>query len=241
MSAPSVPTDETLEFVLSALPAAGARILEVGCGAGELAAALAERGHHVAAVDSSEGAVGLARARGVPAELGTFPEVPTPAGDLDAVFLGRVLHHVEALEPVLERAAELLVPGGVLLVEDYAWERVDAPTATWIRELLEDVVKLGGDPREDWDLAADPLAAWHANTQAEGLFTSEEMLAAIAARFDAPTTQDAPYAYRWAARYLAEREDAEVRTRAVLEAERAAIAAGRIVPIGWRCRARARA
>jgi SAM-dependent methyltransferase len=46
-----VPTEEVIAFARGALPPAPARVLEVGAGDGELAAALAEDGYDVLAID----------------------------------------------------------------------------------------------------------------------------------------------------------------------------------------------
>ena len=41
------------------------------------------------------------------------------------------LHHVADLEEALDRLEALLVPGGVLVVVEWAWERFDEATARW--------------------------------------------------------------------------------------------------------------
>src|SRR3712207_9593084 len=54
-------TRYTLAFVRAVLPPAPARVLEVGCGGGELAAALADGGYTVVALDADTGRVEAAR------------------------------------------------------------------------------------------------------------------------------------------------------------------------------------
>src|SRR5688500_14992246 len=66
-------TAYTYDFVKSAIPFAGARLLEVGCGDGRLAAWLAEDGFSVVALDEDESLCATARARGVDARAARWP------------------------------------------------------------------------------------------------------------------------------------------------------------------------
>jgi SAM-dependent methyltransferase len=113
-------------FVLERLPPVPARVLEVGCGEGVLARALAAAGHDVTAIDPEAPEGPLFR-------RSTIEELAEP-GPFDAVVASRSLHHVDDLERALDRIEALLVPGGVLVVNDFAKERFDRPTATWYLE-----------------------------------------------------------------------------------------------------------
>jgi SAM-dependent methyltransferase len=103
-------------LVLRHLPRPCARVLDVGCGAGELAAKLAARADHVDAIDRSPAMVELAR-RAVPGNvtcvLGDVLSEPLPAAEYDAVVSMSALHHMP-LEEALPRLARALRPGGVL-------------------------------------------------------------------------------------------------------------------------------
>ena len=57
-----VPTRETLEFLISRL-LVGAKVLEVGCGEGQLAWELLQRGYRVTGLDSDSEAIARAQAR----------------------------------------------------------------------------------------------------------------------------------------------------------------------------------
>ena len=109
-------------FLLAHLPASGACVLEVGCGAGRLARAVAARGAAVTAIDLSPEMIRLARER-TPREIvidylcGDFSEHPWPLRSYDAVVSVATLHHVPA-EPALRRMKSLVKPGGVLVVQD---------------------------------------------------------------------------------------------------------------------------
>jgi magnesium-protoporphyrin O-methyltransferase len=85
--------DRMRATMLSRLPAdlRGARVLDAGCGAGQMAAELAARGAEVTAVDISPALVGIARAR-LPA--GLPGRVRFVAGDMLDEGLGRFDHAV---------------------------------------------------------------------------------------------------------------------------------------------------
>jgi hypothetical protein len=153
----------------------------------------------------------------------------------------RVLHHVDALEEVCARAAQLLVPGGALLVEDFAWEDVDRATASWLYDLLRLADARGVLPAGEWDLERDPLAAWRLrNTREHALHPGGALLAALAARLDLERVESVPYAYRWLARFHADDPRGQELAAAVLAQERELIHAGAIVGIGLRVVARRR-
>jgi SAM-dependent methyltransferase len=93
------------------------RVLEVGCGRGELAARLgSELGCAVDAVDQSERMVALARARGVDAVVGDAQSLPFEDGSFDAAVAAWMLFHVPDVERALGELARVLRPGGRLVV-----------------------------------------------------------------------------------------------------------------------------
>ncbi len=116
----------TLRFVKAQLPPPSARVLEVGCGNGRLARALDDLGHRVTAIDPAapEGAIFQ------PVSLEDFAD---PVG-FDAVVASRSLHHIPDLHAALAKVQSLLDPGGRLIVVEQAWDRFDAPTASWYLE-----------------------------------------------------------------------------------------------------------
>src|SRR5207247_9371063 len=87
--------EHTLRFLDRVLPTPPARVLEVGCGRGALAARLQARGLEVTALDASPEAVASARALGVQAVAGDFLEFV--AEPFDAVLFPRSLHHLASL------------------------------------------------------------------------------------------------------------------------------------------------
>ncbi len=103
----------------------GPRLLELGCGEGDLALELARRGRDVTAIDLSPERIAAARARvtggGGPAFVaGDLNYMELPAGPFDGVVAHDALHHILELDALLGRVERVLKPGGTLLVLDYA-------------------------------------------------------------------------------------------------------------------------
>ncbi|MCZ7588790.1 MAG: methyltransferase domain-containing protein [Gaiella sp.] len=97
------------------------RVLDVGCGTGALAYALAPLVGEVVGVDASEEYLALAREHAPPGctfVLGDAAALPFPYGDFDLVGCLRVLHHVRRPELVVAEMARVTRPGGRLLVVD---------------------------------------------------------------------------------------------------------------------------
>jgi SAM-dependent methyltransferase len=107
-------------FVLSQLPPPPRRVLEVGCGRGELAYALDAAGYKVVAVDpdAPEGTI---------FRRTTIEELDDP-GPFDAIVAAFSLHHVEDLDAVLDKLRGLL--NGVLIVDEFGWDLLDERTAS---------------------------------------------------------------------------------------------------------------
>src|SRR3712207_8296124 len=105
------------EFVLAQIGDPPTRVLEVGCGEGELALTLARAGHSVTAIDprAPEGAI-FQRVR-----LEEFSET----GPFDSVVAILSLHHVEDFGSALDKIVSLLRTGGALVVVEFVWDRID--------------------------------------------------------------------------------------------------------------------
>ena len=48
------------------------------------------------------------------------------------------LHHVADLDLMLDKISSTLVPGGRIIVVEWAWERIDEATATWAFERIDE-------------------------------------------------------------------------------------------------------
>jgi SAM-dependent methyltransferase len=96
------------------------RILDAGCGAGHLFAALQERGAAVTGIDSSAEMLQLARERvNADADLRLADlrnPLPFPDSSFDDVIASLVLHYLEDWSTPLAEFRRVLVPGGRLIV-----------------------------------------------------------------------------------------------------------------------------
>ena len=112
------------EFAREHLPAPPARVLDVGCGQGELTTALAVAGYDVLGIDPLAPSGDHFRRLKL--------EDVEETGLFDAVVAGYSLHHVRDLDMGLDKIVRLLRPGGVLVVDEFAWDRLDETTLDWL-------------------------------------------------------------------------------------------------------------
>jgi SAM-dependent methyltransferase len=92
------------------------RLLDVGCGVGDLAAVFARRGWSAAGIEPSVQAAKHARAAGVEAVTGTLDDAPWPDGEFDAIIFNHSLEHIDDPAAAVAAAARLLRPGGLLAI-----------------------------------------------------------------------------------------------------------------------------
>lgn len=155
MDLTSIAVPCTLAHLKPLLQAPPARVLEVGCGRGALAAALAKLGYEVTGVDRDADMAAAAGERGVPVIQADVRDV---SGEYDIVLFTRSLHHAESLYDVLAHAVTLLAPSGQLIIEEFAWEQVDAAAARFLSDNRASLVAAG---LLDAELpGGDPLDAW---------------------------------------------------------------------------------
>jgi SAM-dependent methyltransferase len=92
------------------------RILDVGCGEGELAERVrSELGAEVIAIDQSARMVELTGRRGVDARVGSAEKLEFGEGSFDCVVAAWMLYHVRDLDRALAEMARVLSPGGRLV------------------------------------------------------------------------------------------------------------------------------
>ena len=96
-------------------------------GDGELALALVADGYDVTAIDprAPEGAI-FRRL--------TLEEFDDELVGFDAVVASLSLHHVESLGVAFDKVASFLRPGGTLVLQEFARERLSGATARWYHE-----------------------------------------------------------------------------------------------------------
>jgi ubiquinone/menaquinone biosynthesis C-methylase UbiE len=136
--------------ILESLPLS--RMVEVGCGAGEFIAELAELKPrvHLVGVDVDGKAIGEAYATACalrPASrmgfaCGDCAALPLAACSADVVVFRGLLHHVEEFALALAEARRVLDEGGLLLIQDA--RRVPAP----LFEEMNEALRQSGCPRD---------------------------------------------------------------------------------------------
>jgi ubiquinone biosynthesis O-methyltransferase len=101
----------------------GAAVLDLGCGGGFMAVALAGRGAKVTGIDPSEGAIAAARRYAeenkleIEYRVSGGESLPFADGVFDVVVCVDVLEHVEDLRRVLSEVARVLRPNGIFLFD----------------------------------------------------------------------------------------------------------------------------
>jgi SAM-dependent methyltransferase len=131
------------------LPAEPSDVLDLGCGTGSLARLAAADGHRVTAVDRSERMAARARAKlaGTDARVvvGDAGHPPVGAGGFDVVLVRHVLWALPDPDAVLRRWADLLRPGGRLVLVEGRWGT--PPVGISADTLVELTAPLGGSTR----------------------------------------------------------------------------------------------
>jgi len=108
--------DARVPLVDAVVAAAPKRVLEVGCGWGELAEWIArETGAEVVAIDLSPRMVELATERGIDATVADVQALPFADGTFDVVVAAWMLYHVPDLDRGLAEIARVLRPSGTLV------------------------------------------------------------------------------------------------------------------------------
>jgi 2-polyprenyl-3-methyl-5-hydroxy-6-metoxy-1,4-benzoquinol methylase len=92
------------------------RLLDIGCGTGEFLEAATRRGWEVCGVELSVRAAQLAREKGLDVRCCTLSSAPYASGSFDAITCLDVLEHVADPLQDLQRARELLAPGGLFVI-----------------------------------------------------------------------------------------------------------------------------
>ncbi|UZK56001.1 class I SAM-dependent methyltransferase [Streptomyces drozdowiczii] len=131
--------------------AAGTRMLDVGCGSGNVTAAALARGASVRAVDAEPGMVEATRraAPGAEVRSGVLPQLPYADGEFDAVVANFVLNHVGRPLEALVEMRRVARPGSTIAVT--VWQLPGAPG----QALVGRAAQAAGLTRPDWLATVD--------------------------------------------------------------------------------------
>lgn len=233
-----IATNETLKFMQAHLSTTPARILEVGCGNGELAQRLQGLGQQIIGIDSSPEAVHEARRLGVDARVAHWPEFDDQS--FDAILFTRSLHHIHHLDEAIEKAAAVLKPTGVVMVEDFAFDEIDWATVEWFYSILALLNTCGRLIFDDEDSFGKAL--WRGNGDFEiwhrehdhDLHPAVKMFSVLKNELTPLMEASAPYLYRYLCPLLEGNEAGYGIVSQVFENEKRLAQTGAIKLIGRR-------
>lgn len=172
------------QFAREQLPPPPARVLDLGCGQGELTTALSVAGYQVLGIDPLAPTGELFRRL----KLEDLEE----SERFDAVVAGFSLHHIPDLDAAIDKIAGLLPPGGVLVVDEFGWDRLDEPTLDWLYGQRRALAAAG---RGEAPASRDELRQeWEAEHL--GLHAFAALRAALEARFEEREFHWTPHLHR---------------------------------------------
>jgi len=155
-------------------------IVEVGAGDGVIADRLRSDGFTVIAIDTHEETAAAATEQGREVLHADWRSWDGGGhGPFAAVIFTRSLHHIDPIEHATDQILRL-VPGGLIIADEFGYELVDAAGAQFLVDCQNIAAAAGVGGREP-AAYADPLHAWHQRMEIEHEVTSSErMLRAIA-------------------------------------------------------------
>ena len=229
-------TQFTQAFIRRSLPESARRLLEIGCGSGELAASLLQNGISLIAIDNDADSIAAARALGVDAHVATWPDFDD--GLFDAILFTRSLHHMHPLNQAVRRAADTLVLGGRLIVEDFAYETADEKTLQWFADLIDQLDGADLLLKEDDFLSTirsrtEMVEMWREHYES-GLHTAAMVFAEIQSVFGEVQCEEAPYYFRYLSGAIVSTAARDKILQDLAEQEAELIAKGTIVALGRR-------
>ncbi len=236
-----VPADISLsrtQLFLTRVLDGSRRVLEVGCGEGQLSWRLAHMGYVVTGVDAK-----------LPRTVPTHPNLSFVRGDFlnwksaqrfDAIVFEHVLHQLPALTAALAKAKTLLDPGGMVVIDDFDVQMPDDDTARWFFEMRAMSTLAGVYPREKVkDLEVDePVKRW--KEVCGDVHTGVAMLDGLRAIGDVVEAERGAYLYRALSTDLIPKPRSTSVAEWLVNAEERRIGTGSIKPVGLRavCRVR---
>lgn len=102
--------------ILRTVPS-GSRVLDVGCGVGEIMELLRDRlGCECSGVDIAPTGIEAVKKKGMEGKVACLPEIPFADGAFSVALMTETLEHVTEAEAAVDSVWRVLAPGGLLLV-----------------------------------------------------------------------------------------------------------------------------
>ncbi len=203
---------DTYQFVKAMIPRPAQKILEIGCGNGYLSLELARDGHEVIGLDRSSDIIEMAeRTRAAHPDTSGLGKLTYACEDFgtwasadasfDLVVINRSLHHLTDLRSMIAKVKRLLTPGGHIVCQDYAYDRLNDQTASWMYA-MQQLLFLSGladeDPAttDDDEQAIEALSkAWFKRAEDHHLNRFEDMLLTLRTAFREQVFAWVPYLF----------------------------------------------
>jgi SAM-dependent methyltransferase len=135
------------------------RVLDVGCGEGQVSRRIAALGADVVGIDPTRAQIAVARERaGAPRyALAMADDLPCADGAFDAVVMCLVIEHIDPIDPCLHEIARVLAPGGrfVLFLNH---PLLQTPGSGWIDDHILDEQYWRVGPYIHDDAVIEPVA-----------------------------------------------------------------------------------
>ncbi|MBF6557835.1 MAG: class I SAM-dependent methyltransferase [Acidimicrobiales bacterium] len=113
------------------------RVLDVGCGEGQVSRRIAGTGAEVVGIDPTAAQIRVATERGGRAQFirARSEQIPSPNASFDAVVVCLAIEHVDPFEPAIEEVARVLAPGGLFLLI-LSHPLLQSPGSGWIDDQI---------------------------------------------------------------------------------------------------------
>jgi len=120
-------TTSRYEAVLDSLgkKCQGRKLLDVGCGQGQFVHTAIKQGWDAAGIDLSQSAIAICKTVGVPCEIQDFFSPDLKSKHYDLLTLFEVIEHVPDPGKFIDRAYDLLKPGGILYLTTPNFDSAD--------------------------------------------------------------------------------------------------------------------
>jgi SAM-dependent methyltransferase len=239
----------TSEFVLGHVKP-GRRLLDVGFGQASILSNLAKGGLNVIGVEKDQDKVEAALKLGLDVVHADFKTLGADQFEpFDAILFSRVLHHMEPLRHTVGNILKLLKGDGLILVEDFCYERVDARTCSWLFPIARMLAEKHNDNgHHAWLTSLDllscespeafvqeALSTWQVHHEEKHhIAPFEHIKSVMSDEFDFLFEQRVPYLFRYLCDLLPDTADGGTTARQLAHWEAALAETGAIAPIGIR-------